>query len=203
MTLNPNSTIPRLRNEVRADNTNVRNNPSMDPNLARSLRAPEIDSLVELLQTAFPDNQQIKTGVLPLLSNKKAYVKTLLEMWDIRVVPPLSAMEIQENCNQFYRDHSDQEAMFQMSYGEISINTNKKFVHTFNVTSSGVPGSYGLDPYSGSYVHIQFEGELSFEKLFDHIIDFDRESKSLNLFESLKKILQRGNLIGFSESQWQ
>ena len=87
----------------------------MDPNVARSLRAPEIYSLVELLQTAFPDNQQIKTGVLPLLSNKKAYVKTLLDMWDIRVVPPLSAMEIQQNCNQFYRDYSDQEAMFQMS----------------------------------------------------------------------------------------
>ena len=112
-------------------------------------------------------------------------------------------MEIQETCNQFYRDHADQEALFQLSFGEISINTNKKFIHTFNVTSSGVPGSYGLDPYSGAYVHIQFEGELSFEKLFGHVIDFDRESKSLNLFESLKKILQRGNLIGFSESQWQ
>ena len=73
---------------------------------------------------------------------------------------------------------------------------------SFQVTSTGVPGSFGLDPYSGSYVHIQFEGELSFDKLFGHLIDFDHESKSLNLFESLKKILQRGNLIGFSESQW-
>ena len=81
--------------------------------------------------------------------------------------------------------------MFQMSYGDISINTNKKFVHTFNVTGSGVPGSYGLEPYSGNYEQIQFEGELSFEKPFDYIIDFD------------KKILQRGNLIGFSETQWQ
>ena len=54
----------------------------MDPNLARSIRAPEIDSLVELLQNAFPDNEQIKTGVLPLLGHKKAYVKTLLEMLD-------------------------------------------------------------------------------------------------------------------------
>ena len=175
----------------------------MDQNLARSIRAPEIDSDMKLLQNAFPDNEQIKTGVLPLLSHKKAYVKTLLGLWDIRVVPPLSAMEIQETCHQFYRDHADQEALFQLSFGEISINTNKKFIHTFNVTSSGVPGSYGFDPYSGAYVHIQFEGELSFEKLFGHVIDFDHESKSLNLSESLKKILQRGNLIGFSESQWQ
>ena len=71
-----------------------------------------------------------------------------------------------------------------MSYGDVSVNTNKKFVHTFNVTGSRVPGSYGLDSYSGNYEHIQFEGELSFEKLFDHIIDFDRESKSLNLQKS-------------------
>ena len=105
----------------------------MDPNLARSIRAPEIDSLVELLQSAFPDNEQIKSGVLPLLSHKKAYVKTLLEMWDIRIVPPLSAMEIQETCNQFYRDHADQEALFQLSFGEISINTNKKFIHTVSI----------------------------------------------------------------------
>ena len=111
-------------------------------------------------------------------------------------------METQEICHQFYRDHADEEARFQLSFGEISINTNKKFIFTYNVTSRGVPGSFGLDPYSGSYVQIQYEGELVFEKLFGHVIDFDHESKSLNLFESLKKILQRGNLIGLSESQW-
>ena len=94
----------------------------MDPNLARSIRAPEIDSVIELLQNAFPDNEQIKKGVLPLLSHKKAYVKTLLGLWDLRIVPPLSAMEIQETCHQFYRDHADQEALFQLSFGEISIN---------------------------------------------------------------------------------
>ena len=118
----------------------------MDPNLARSVRAPKIDSVIELLQKAFPDNEQIKTGILPLLSHKKAYVKTLLEMWDIRVIPPLSAMEIQETCHQLYRNHADQEALFQLSFGEISISTNKKFIHTYNVTSSGVPGSFGFDP---------------------------------------------------------
>ena len=112
-------------------------------------------------------------------------------------------METQQNCNEFYRNHADHEANFQMSYGDVSINTNKKFVHTFNVTGSGVPASYGLGPYSGNYQQIQFEGELSFEKLFDYLIDFDKESKSINLFESLKKILDRGNLIGFSETQWQ
>ena len=67
----------------------------MDPHVARSLRAPEIDTLVKLLHTAFPENEKIKTGVILLLSNKKAYVQTLLDMWDIRVVPPLSAMEVQ------------------------------------------------------------------------------------------------------------
>ena len=41
-----------------------------------------------------------------------------------------------------------------------------------------------------------------FDKLFGHLIDFDHESKSLNLLKSLKKILERGNLIGFSENQW-
>ena len=80
----------------------------MDPHVARSLRAPEIDTLVELLQTAFLENEKIKTGVIPLLTNKKAYVKILLDMWDIRIVPPLSAMEVQQNCNEFYRNHSDQ-----------------------------------------------------------------------------------------------
>ena len=109
--------------------------------------------------------------------------------------PPLSAMEIQETCHQFYREHGEEEARFQLSYGEISINTSKEFIFTYNVTSRGVPGSFGLDPFSGSYVQIQFEGDLLFDKLFGHLIDFDQESKSLNL-------LERGNLIGFSENQW-
>ena len=154
----------------------------MDPHLAKSVRAPEIDSVLEILQKAFPDNEEIKTGILPLLSHKKAYVKTLLGLWDLRVIPPLSAMEVEETCHQFYRDHANEEALFQMSFGEVSINTNKKFIHTYNVTSSGVPGSFGLDPYSGSYIHIKYEGEFSFEKLFSHVIDFDSESISLNLF---------------------
>ena len=167
----------------------MRNNIKMDPNVTRSLRAPEIDTLVELLQTAFPENERIKTGVLPLLSNKKAYVKYLLDMWDNRVVPLLSAMEVQQSCNEFYRNHADLEATFQLSYGDVSINTEKKYIHMFNVTESGVPGSFGLDPYSGKYQQVQFEGDLSFDKLFGYLIDFDRESKSINLYESLKKIL--------------
>ena len=110
----------------------------MDPNVALSLRAPEIDSLIELLQTAFPENEKIKTGVIPLLSNKKAYVKTLLDLWDIRIVPPLSAMEVQQICNQFYRDHSDQEAMFQMSYGDVRTNMATKLQkHILYKTSMG------------------------------------------------------------------
>ena len=137
------------------------------------------------------------------LSNKKAYVKILIDKWDNHVVPPLSAMEVQQSCNEFYRNHSDHEATFQLSYGDVSINTEKKYIHTFNVTESGVPGSFGLDPYSGRYQQVQFEGDLSFDKLFGYLIDFDRESKSINLYESLKKILERGDLIGFSEIQWQ
>ena len=89
----------------------MRNNLKMDPHVTRSLRAPEIDTLVELLQAAFPENEKIKTGVIPLLSSKKAYVKILLDKWDNRVVPALSAMEIQQTCNEFYRNHADHEAM--------------------------------------------------------------------------------------------
>ena len=148
----------------------------MDPHLARNMRPPELDSVIELLQQAFPENEEIKKGVLPLLSHKKAYIKTLLSLWDSRVTPPLSAMEIQETCHQFYREHAEEEARFQLSYGEVSISTSKKFVFTYNVTSRGVPGSYGLDPFSGSYVQIQFEGDLLFDKLFGHLIDFDQES---------------------------
>ena len=43
----------------------------MDPHVARNLRPPEIDTLVELLQSAFPENEKIKKGVIPLLSTKK------------------------------------------------------------------------------------------------------------------------------------
>ena len=93
----------------------------MDPNIAKSLRAPEIDSLIELLQAAFPENEKIKTGVIPLLSNKKSYVKTLLDLWDRRKVLPLSAQEVQQICNLFYRDHPDKKAKFQISYGDVTV----------------------------------------------------------------------------------
>ena len=64
-------------------------------------KEPEIDTLVELLQSAFPENERIKKGVIPLLSSKKAYIKILLDKWDARIVPALSAMETQQTCNDF------------------------------------------------------------------------------------------------------
>ena len=70
----------------------------MDPNIARSVRAPELDTVIELLQQAFPENEAISKGVLPLLSHKKAYIKTLLSLWDLRVIPPLSAMYLNIVC---------------------------------------------------------------------------------------------------------
>ena len=179
------------RKEVKDNSTTV-SKIIMDPHVARNLRPPEIDTLVELLQSAFPDNKKIKKGLIPLLSTKKAYIKILLYAWDARNVPALSTMETQQTCNEFFKNHADNEASFQMTYGDdICINANKKFVYTYNVTESGVPGSYGLNPFNGRYQQIQYEGDLNFEKLFDFLIDFDRASKSINLFESLKKIIER------------
>ena len=40
---------------------------TMDPHIARNMRPPEIETIVELLQAAFPENEKIKQGVLPLL----------------------------------------------------------------------------------------------------------------------------------------
>ena len=177
---------------------------TMDPHVARNMRPPEIETIVELLQTAFPENEKIKQGVLPLLSTKKAYIKILLDKWYSRNVPIFSAMEVQESCNDFFKNHSDNEAIFQITYGNtITVNANKKYVYTYNCTEKGVPGSYGLNPFIGKYEQIQYEGEMDFEKLFDFLIDYDKSSKSINLFESLKKIIDRGNLIGFSDKQWQ
>ena len=60
-----------------------------------------------------------------------------------------------------------------------------------------------MNPFTGRYEHIQYEGELDFAKLFGFLVDYDQSSKSINLYESLKKIIARGNQIGFSEKQWQ
>ena len=84
----------------------------MDPHVARNLRPPEIDTLVELFQSAFPENEKIKKGLIPLLSTKKAYIKILLDEWDARNVPTLSAMETQQTCNDFFKNHADHEASF-------------------------------------------------------------------------------------------
>ena len=158
----------------------------MDPHVARNLRPPEIETIVELLQSAFPENEKIKQGVIPLLSTKKAYIKILLDKWDGRNVPILSAMETQQACNDFFKNHADYKASFQFTYGgDVTVNANKKYVYTYNVTETGVPGSYGLNPFNGKYEQIQYEGDLDFEKLFDFLIDFDKASKSINLFESL------------------
>ena len=90
------------RKEVKDDSTTV-SKIIMDPHVARNLRPPEIDTLVELLQSAFPDNEKIKKGLIPLLSTTKAYIKILLDAWDVRNVPALSTMESQQTCNDFFQ----------------------------------------------------------------------------------------------------
>ena len=107
----------------------------MDPHIACNLRAPEIETLVELLQASFPENDKIQQGVAPLLSNKKAYIKKSVTKRDSRVVPTFSAMEIQESCNDFFKNHPDKEASFQLTYGhDTTVNANKQYVYTYNCT---------------------------------------------------------------------
>ena len=109
------------------DTRAIVSNNTMDPHVARNLRPPKIETIVELLQSAFPENEKIKQGVLPLLSTKKAYIKILLDKWDSRNVPIFSAMEVQEACNDFFKDHSNNEASFQITYGStITVKANKK-----------------------------------------------------------------------------
>ena len=95
----------------------------MDPHVARNMRPPEIETIVELLQSAFPENEKIKQGVIPLLSTKKANIKILLDKWDGRNVPIFSAMETQQACNGFFKNHSDNEASFKITYGsDVTVN---------------------------------------------------------------------------------
>ena len=72
-------------------------------------------------------------------------------MWDSRNVPIFSAMEVQQSCNDFFKNHSDNEASFQITYGgAVTINANKNYVYTYNCTETGAPGSYGLNPFNRS-----------------------------------------------------
>ena len=176
----------------------------MDPRILKSNRAPEINTLIEALSISLPENKTLQEKLLPLLDSKKAYIKKLNAMWSSRFIPELSADQVQKICVRYYQNQGMNEARRQLASGKDSVNTsNQKYVQTFSNNSEGVPCTLGYNPYIGKYEVISFEGEMNFSKIFGNLINYDETSKSIDVFESVTKIILKGNKIGLSKQAWE
>ena len=168
--------------------------------LNRSARNPEIEYLIELLQESFPEREDVQTKLKPLLDNKKNFIAELDQLWDQKDVPHISADRIEAACSDFANQENAKPSLKREGR---RLELPSKCVKTYNNSTKGCPATFGYDPFAECWEQIQYDGPVNFQKLFGHLVDYDEVSKSINLFDSLRKVIIYGERIGLSNMAWQ
>ena len=93
----------------------------MDPDNFSSIKLakdPQIESLIEVFQSclnktdnSFEDfTKNLSKSLLPLSDSRKAWVSKLMQLWNSRKIPELTAVDVTENCMQFLSEQRTREA---------------------------------------------------------------------------------------------
>ena len=74
---------------------------------------------------------------------------------------------------------------------------------TFVNSNSGVQSTQGFNTATLRYELIQFEGKIDFRKDFASLVSYDDLSKTVKIYDSLSRILNRCTQMGVSDRQYE
>ena len=169
------------------------NNPLLD-----FKRNRQFQSLVDVLAEAIPENALLQDKLSDLTSSKGSYIKQLIKDWEGRVKPDYDEEEIKQ-MNIDYQGNQDEEGndMELRQEGRTVVST-KDWVLKERARWKGynpTKGKYELKP-------IKFGGKVEFDTNFLPLVISDEQSKSVNLIQTVKGFLKRGQEMGLGEADW-
>ena len=74
---------------------------------------------------------------------------------------------------------------------------------TFVNSNSGVQSTQGFNTATLRYELIEFEGKIDFRKDFANLVSYDDLSKTVEIYDSLSRILNRCTQMGVSDRQYE
>ena len=169
------------------------NNPLLD-----FKRNRQFQSLVDVLAESIPENALLQDKLSNLTSSKGSYIKQLIREWESREKPDYDEQEIKQ-MNIDYLGNQDEEGNdMELRQEGRTVVSSKDWVLKERACWKGynpTKGKYELKP-------IKFGGKVEFDTNFLPLVISDEQSKSVNLIQTVKGFLKKGQEMGLGDEDW-
>ena len=157
-----------------------------------------MQTLYKILQKAHPDNEEIQKELGKLSNNKDTYIKQLINQWNSRSQPLYTEIDIKKLCSSYYANELENGVVDALqNRTKCKMDSRSWVIKTDSVWR-------GWDPESSQYFQdpILFEGEIKFDKYYEQLVVSDKDSGSVNLIWTIKKLITRGSASCLSDENW-
>ena len=157
-----------------------------------------MQTLYKILLKTHPDNPEIQKELGKLTNNKDTYIRQLIDLWNSRAQAWYTEIEIKRLCSSYYASDHENSVVDSLQGRTMC----KMDARSWVVKSDSV--WRGWNPEDSQYFDapILFEGEIKFDKYYEQLVVSDKDSGSVNLIWTIKKLVKRGSDSCLSDENW-
>ena len=157
-----------------------------------------MQTLYKILLKTHPDNEEIQKELGKLTNNKDTYIKQLITQWNSRSQPLYTEIDIKKLCSSYYANDQDNAVVDGLqNRTKCKMDSRSWVIKTDSLWRGWSPedSQYFVDP-------ILFEGEIKFDKYYEQLVVSDKDSGSVNLIWTIRKLITRGSASCLSDENW-
>ena len=157
-----------------------------------------MQTLYKILLKTHPDNEEIQKELGKLTNNKDTYIKQLITQWNSRSQPLYTEIDIKKLCSSYYANDQDNAVVDGLqNRTKCKMDSRSWVIKTDSLWRGWSPedSQYFADP-------ILFEGEIKFDKYYEQLVVSDKDSGSVNLIWTIRKLIKRGSASCLSDENW-
>ena len=157
-----------------------------------------MQTLYKILLQTHPDNPEIQKELGKLTNNKDTYLRQIIDLWNNRAQATYTEIEIKRMCSAYYANENENAVVDSLQGREkCKMESRSWIVKTDSVWR-------GWNPEDSQYFEapILFEGEIKFDRYYEQLVVSDKDSGSVNLIWTIKKLIKRGSDSCLSDENW-
>ena len=157
-----------------------------------------MQTLYKILLKTHPDNEEIQKELGKLTNNKDTYINQLITQWNGRSQSLYTEIDIKKLCSSYYANDQDNAVVDGLqNRTKCKMDSRSWVIKTDSLWRGWSPedSQYFVDP-------ILFEGEIKFDKYYEQLVVSDKDSGSVNLIWTIRKLIKRGSASCLSDENW-
>ena len=157
-----------------------------------------MQTLYKILLKTHPDNEEIQKELGKLTNNKDTYINQLITQWNGRSQSLYTEIDIKKLCSSYYANVQDNAVVDGLqNRTKCKMDSRSWVIKTDSLWRGWSPedSQYFVDP-------ILFEGEIKFDKYYEQLVVSDKDSGSVNLIWTIRKLIKRGSASCLSDENW-